>query len=1257
MSSSRVGVRGEDGNRTNSGPVTILFSQINLHHCLPATMSINDWFARAGGLTTLQPSLREAVLPKIALIQEPYQYKGKVKDISKDIVIFSGDSKEKVRACIVTTKNVEAWILNQFTNEDQVTIGMRWGNSFLAVASTYMPYDSELPPPPALLKDLIKHCKEKNWQLIVGTDANSHNVVWGSTDNNQRGESLLDYIMSSHMHICNVGNKPTFTNAIRSEVIDITLATAGIDHAMQGWKVSNQETFSDHKRIEFSLTGEASEPAIYRNVRKTDWTLFNYKLENNLNWHITGTESIEEITGKLTNSIINAYNDSCKQVKCNKTRKPPWWTRELTALKREAQKFKRRYSRNPTEENSVDKKNALRNYTREVHRAKRKHWQCFCEEMLDLSATARISKILKTNGNKKMGSILDSRTGLYSNTPEESLRILLDTHFADPPPGEQVLLENQEVDLEVLESTGNRIFNREALKAAFSSFLPYKSPGRDGIYPIFIQKGIDILEEKLLFLYKKSFKEGKIPQQWTESKVVFLPKPAKDDYTDPKSYRPLSLTSFLLKGMERMILWEVQGKIEKNSPLHSNLFSYREGKSTEDAIHKVVHKIEKAITTNKIAVGMFLDIEAAFNNATVSGMKYVLEKKGVDNSILNWIVHTLKNRTAFAEQNSFLVSKTVRRGCPQGGILSPFIWNLIMDDLLNMFPKIHPTDVTVYADDLTIVGTGIDENTVVANLKSDVKRLQDWTARHSLSFSPSKTKLILFSRRKVKVKPEIKMNDTVIKWVDDTKFLGMILDSQLRWNLQVEKTLAKATWKSIQCRKLLDRQWGLKPKVMHWLYIAIIRPLISYGALAWAPKLDEKNTVKKLSKLQRLACLMITNAQASTPTAGMETILSIRPLHIYLKEVAVSSQVRMMRQGTWLARDGEAGTGHGKTVMAWTRQIPELSMPSDKLKNKVRLCKNFGTVIADRDDIPISDGRPMPEDINTINCFTDGSKSGDKSGAGFLIKGNQVKIQGFFHLGKYTTVFQAEIMAVLAATERLLEHKIENKTIRIKVDSQSAIRALGQFTIDSSLVLQCKSQLNKLGQMNQVTVQWIPGHQDYKGNEVADRLAKAGTEMTNDEGPTPRIPVTKQLSRQLIKEWGLKMHNREWKQRNDCRQTKMFMPEVKSKPKLGILTASRGKTRKVMQLLTGHNNLERHRFLMKMTDSPMCRKCGLGEETAEHYITECPAYREKRMKNLGGHTLDRKELPNLKLKYILDFANDTGRLDEPTVQEVDQEVR
>ena len=78
---------------------------------------------------------------------------------------------------------------------------------------------------------------------------------------------------------------------------------------------------------------------------------------------------------------------------------------------------------------------------------------------------------------------------------------------------------------------------------------------------------------------------------------------------------------------------------------------------------------------------------------------------------------------------------------------------------------------------------------------------------------------------------------------------------------------------------------------------------------------------------------------------------------------------------------------------------------------------------------------------------------------------------------------------------------------------------------------------------------------------------------------------------------------------------------------------------------------------MKMVYSPVSRKCELGEETAEHYITEGPTYIEKQIKNLDGHTLDFKELTKSKLKYILDFANDTGRLDEQTVQEVDRQLR
>merc|ERR1712035_102588 len=154
--------------------------------------------------------------------------------------------------------------------------------------------------------------------------------------------------------------------------------------------------------------------------------------------------------------------------------------------------------------------------------------------------------------------------------------------------------------------------------------------------------------------------------------------------------------------------------------MHKNLYSYREGKSTEDALHMVVHKIEKAINSKKVAVAVFLDIDSAFSNATFSSMEEALKNKGIDKTLQKWIVNSLINRDAVAKQDSFSVKKNIEKGCPQGGILSPYIWNLIMDDLLKMFPNLHSTFVIVYADDVMLLGIGIDEKIVVENLKKDV---------------------------------------------------------------------------------------------------------------------------------------------------------------------------------------------------------------------------------------------------------------------------------------------------------------------------------------------------------------------------------------------------------------------------------------------------------------------------------------------------------------------------------------------------------
>lgn len=96
------------------------------------------------------------------------------------------------------------------------------------VVSLYMPHDSPLPAPGPGLTRLIEFCERIGTELVIGTDSNAHNQVWGSSDTNGRGVELLQYVATTDLLILNRGRKPTFANASREEVIDLTLATRGI---------------------------------------------------------------------------------------------------------------------------------------------------------------------------------------------------------------------------------------------------------------------------------------------------------------------------------------------------------------------------------------------------------------------------------------------------------------------------------------------------------------------------------------------------------------------------------------------------------------------------------------------------------------------------------------------------------------------------------------------------------------------------------------------------------------------------------------------------------------------------------------------------------------------------------------------------------------------------------------------------------------------------------------------------------------------
>ena len=139
----------------------------------------------------------------------------------------------------------------------------------LLVGSAYFPYDAIKNPPPPGVRELIRLSEVERHQLVLGCDANAHHCVWGSTDINSIGERLLEFLAGTELCLLNRGKKPTFRNAVREEVIDITLATRTVAADLGEWRVSDEISLSDHSYILFEIKEVKREILMVRNQRKT----------------------------------------------------------------------------------------------------------------------------------------------------------------------------------------------------------------------------------------------------------------------------------------------------------------------------------------------------------------------------------------------------------------------------------------------------------------------------------------------------------------------------------------------------------------------------------------------------------------------------------------------------------------------------------------------------------------------------------------------------------------------------------------------------------------------------------------------------------------------------------------------------------------------------------------------------------------------------------------------------------------------------
>ena len=400
---------------------------------------------------------------------------------------------------------------------------------------------------------------------------------------------------------------------------------------ISNWRVSDLIRNSDHRAIVFEVLSDLPDSSPpYRNIKKTDWGLYRQKPEQlSGDCPINQDLDLDRQVEQLNCMIMQAYRHSCPQITgSSKVAKLPWWNENLTRLKRLHKQATQLYSENRTEVNR-DLRNRTRiQYKSEINKARNEHWKNFCENMEQYSTVARIQKVMKNDMVAKLGT-LKKTDGSYTSNESETLNelfnCLLPVGMANNNHRDPSVTDN----LELTEQKLIEMINHNTVSAVIQAFDPFKSPGLE------------------------------LATSWLKIKTVFIPKPGKINYITAKFFRPISLMSFVLKTLEKLIFWHLLNGYWYNPPINNRVYSYREGISTETALHDVTEKIERALSKKQMVLTVYMDISGAFSNTAVHSMTNALVKRGVEKEIIEWTEHLLTKRTAIAT----LGNTTEKQGC------------------------------------------------------------------------------------------------------------------------------------------------------------------------------------------------------------------------------------------------------------------------------------------------------------------------------------------------------------------------------------------------------------------------------------------------------------------------------------------------------------------------------------------------------------------------------------------------------------------
>ena len=288
---------------------------------------------------------------------------------------------------------------------------------------------------------------------------------------------------------------------------------------------------------------------------------------------------------------------------------------------------------------------------------------------------------------------------IFADTNKEASNIPVELHKHNYLRTEQRKI----TESDYVSTAMNSPLSYEELTSALSNLKLKKSPGPDAITnEMIVNLGQPALH-KLLDIFSKTLQDGTLPQIWIEATMIPIHKKGKAN-TEVSSYRPISLTSCIVRVLERIINTRLKWFLQSEKLLASEQAGFREHHCTEDQTTYLAHEIEDGFQHKKQTLTVWIELQKAFDTVWTDGLLLKLKKCNIAGNVFRWVksyLHNLRARVVIDNTTSKKI--LFRQGVPQGGVISPTLFLVFINDLIKKFPS--PVKCAMYADDLVLWNT------------------------------------------------------------------------------------------------------------------------------------------------------------------------------------------------------------------------------------------------------------------------------------------------------------------------------------------------------------------------------------------------------------------------------------------------------------------------------------------------------------------------------------------------------------------------